>query len=330
MLAQWPKSVSRDLRLTPGKTALRCGSPASPPVLEAHRVAEEAEKAVLSLPEACRAGYEPFIVCLAVDEPAIHLMPLHFLPERSRGIVAHDSLHQLAVAAKLEYARNRWLDGMVDGDVGAPGLTLAVHGLNDALLALINSRYARVLHGPAAGTFFATLASLHARHALSVILDRTWSGRPETRIILEKYVEHAEARHGPVRAPVDAVLLLAGASEEDLQRARLSWHRWALGVQFYDDALDTEEDFRNHSPSWAVSRTLEHFPGRLPDTDLFYETALREGVVCESLAHAESFFAESARLAEPSFPSWATFQRECLAQARVLREDYEKLVAGLA
>ena len=153
---------------------------------------------------------------------------------------------------------------------------------------------------------------------------------------LETYAEHARTRHGPVRAPVDAVLLLTGASESLLRRARSSWHNCALGVQFYDDALDVEEDFRNRNLTWVVGRTLHYFcqpsgdlaAHRMPDPDTFYERALAEGVVSEALSHAESYFAESASLAEPAFPSWVPFQKACLSQARRLREDYEKLVAG--
>lgn len=63
---------------------------------------------------------------------------------------------------------------------------------------------------------------------------------------------------------------------------------------------------------------------RLPDRDLFYETALRKGFVSES--RTETFFAEAARLAEPIFPSRAALQRECLSRAAGLREDYDKLV----
>lgn len=317
---------------TTGETPRRSAGSSRSATLNARRVAEDAEKKVLSLPEAQEEGFESFLAYLAVDEPAIHLMPLHFLPERSQGTVGHDILHELAVAAKLEYARNRWLDEMADS-TDPSALPLSTHRLNDALLGLIGSRYAGVLDGPAAEVFFPTLARLYARHGLSLLLDGAWSRRPESSIALEEYVEHARARHGPVRAPVDAVLLLAGAPEDELRSARSSWHLWALGVQFYDDALDVEEDFRDRNPSWVVSRTFEHFGGRdhaaerLPDPDLFYETALTEGVVCEALAHAESFFAGSARLAEPTFPSWAALQRACVSQARELREDYEKLVA---
>jgi hypothetical protein len=317
---------------TTGEAPRRGAGSSRSATLNARRVAEEAEATVLSLPEAQEEGFESFLAYLAVDEPAIHLMPLHFLPARLRDTVGDDSLRELAVAAKLEYARNRWLDEMADRT--APSvLPLSTHRLNDAVLGLIGSRYARVLDGPTAEVFFSTLARLHAGHGLSLLLDSAWSRRPEPRITLEEYVEHARARHGPVRAPVDAVLLLAGAPEDELRSARSSWHDWALGVQFYDDALDVEEDFRDRNASWVVSRTLERFGGRdraaerPPDPDLFYETALTEGVVCEALAHAESFFAGSARLAEQTFPSWAALQQACLAQARELREDYEKLVA---
>jgi hypothetical protein len=236
---------------TTGETPRRsAGSPAHSATLNARRVAEDAERTVLSLPEAQEEGFESFLAYLAVDEPAIHLMPLHFLPERLRGSVGDDSLQELAVAAKLEYARNRWLDEMADS-TDPSGLPLSTHRLNDALLALIGSRYAGVLDGPAAASFFPTLARLHARHSLSLVLDGAWSRHPAS-FTLEEYVEHARARHGPVRAPVDAVLLLAGASEDELHSARSSWHDWALGVQFYDDSLDVEEDFRDRNPSWVA------------------------------------------------------------------------------
>jgi hypothetical protein len=317
---------------TTGETPRRSAESSRFATLNARHVAEVAERRVLSLPEAQEEGFESFLAYLVVDEPAIHLMPLHFLPERSRGNVGHDSLHELAVAAKLEYARNRWLDEMADSS-DPSALPLSTHRLNDAVLTLIGSRYTGVLDGTAAEVFFPTLARLYARHGLSLVLDSAWSRHPAPSITLEEYVEHARARHGPVRAPVDAVLLLAGAPEDELRCARSSWHDWALGVQFYDDALDVEEDFRDGNPSWVVSRTFEHFGGRdhaaerLPDPDLFYEMALTEGVISEALARAESFFANSARLAETTFPSWAALQLACASQARELREDYERLVA---
>jgi hypothetical protein len=304
-------------------------------MLIARRIGEEAERAALSLPLTREKVFESYYTYLAVDEPAVHLMPLHFLPYASREQVGEGSLRELAVAGKLEYARNRWLDEMVDHPGSAPGLSPA-HLLNDALITLINSRYARVLDGAAAASFFPVLSVLHARHGLSLILDGTRFGRFIPPTTLEEYAEHARTRHGPVRAPVDAVLLLTGAAESLVQRARSSWHNWALGVQFYDDAIDVEEDFRNRNLTWAVGCTLDYFHRsadnpdiqRMPDPDTFYERALAEGVVSEALSHAESFFAESARLAEPAFPSWVPFQKACMSQARRLREDYEKLVTG--
>jgi hypothetical protein len=304
------------------------GLPAST-TLNARQIGEEAERAALSLPLTREKVFESYYTYLTVDEPAVHLMPLHFLPHASRQQVGEGALCELAVAGKLEYARNRWLDEMVDHPGTAPGLSPA-HRLNDALITLISSRYAGVLDGAVAASFFTVLAELHARHGLSLIVD---GARFRGVVTLEEYAEHARRRHGPVRAPVDALLLLTGAADSLLRRARSSWHNWALGVQFYDDALDVEEDFRNRNLTWAVGRTLHYFHQAphnptMPDPDTFYERALAEGVVSEALSHAESFFAESARLAEGTFPSWVHFQNACVSQARRLREDYEKLVTG--
>ena len=65
-----------------------------------------------------------------------------------------------------------------------------------------------------------------------------------------------------------------------------------------------------------------------PRIDAFYEKALREGVICETLEHAGSFFDEAARLAEPEFPGWVTYQQACAGRVENLRVDYEKLLAG--
>ena len=139
-------------------------------MLNASRIGEEAEMAALSLPLRREKVFESYYTYLTVDEPAVHLMPLHFLPNASREQVSEGVLRELAVAGKLEYARNRWLDEMVDHPGSAPGLSLA-HRLNDALITLINARYARVLDGAAAESFFPVLSVLHARHGLSLILD---------------------------------------------------------------------------------------------------------------------------------------------------------------
>jgi hypothetical protein len=304
-------------------------------MLSARSIGESAERAALSLPLAHGPVFEAFYSYVIVDEPAVHLMPLHFLPITSGERVDEGSLQELAVASKLEYARNRWLDELVDKPCSAPELS-AQHRLNEALLGLIHSRYSLVLNGPVATVFFSVLSNLYASYGLSLVLDSTWYRNSTSSLDLEEYAEHARMRHGPVRAPLDAVLLLVEADDELLERARSSWHNWALGVQFYDDALDVEEDFRDRNLSWTVARTLECFVGHsdYPDMqsliarDAFYEKALREGVICETLGHAESFFAEAARLAEPTFPGWVTYQHACVRRVRHLREDYEKLLAG--
>jgi hypothetical protein len=302
-------------------------------MLSARSIGEKAERAALSLSLAHGPVFEAFYSYVIVDEPAVHLMPVHFLPITLRERVDEGSLQDLAIASKLEYARNRWLDELVDEPCSEPELS-AQHRLNGALLGLIHSRYSLALDGPVAAPFFSILSGLYACYGLSLVLDSTWYRNPTSSMDLEEYAEHARMRHGPVRAPLDAVLLLVGADDELLERARSSWHNWALGVQFYDDALDIEEDFRDRNLSWTVARTLQCFDGYHPDPqsptarDAFYERALKEGVIRETLGHAESFFAEAARLAEPTFPGWVTYQHACASRVKRLREDYEKLLAG--
>ena len=297
-------------------------------MLEARRVGEAAERAFLALPIERDEGFESVYSYLVVDEPAVHLMPLHFCPAGARRSVGAGALHALGVAAKLEYARNRWVDEVVDAG-GGVSLTSA-HRLHDTLLALINDRYSKAL-GNALGGFLPTLADLHARYAMSLALDGRVSLSSRRPMSLDDYVQHARARHGPYRAPIDAVLILAGTSEQVLQKARASWHSWALGVQLYDDAVDVEEDFRNLNPSWTVQRALEG-AGEIPGwgaslgPDAFYETALSKGAVVETLDQAESFFKESCREAGRLFPSWAALQRSCLVQTRKLREDLQAAI----
>lgn len=304
-----------------------------PPILDARRVADEAEGLVRALPVAKHKQFESLYSYLIVDEPSVHLLPLHFLPSESAGAVGSSTLHDLGVIAKLEYARNRWLDEMVDAKDSSLS-PLTVHRLNDAVIALINDRYRKVLGPSVAAPFYAVLADLHARHGLSLVLDGWRAGYPECIMSLKEYVDHARARHGPMRAPLDALLLITGAPKRRVRKARSSWHNWELGVQFYDDAIDVEEDFRDRNCSWVVSRTLEIFhsqldPGNssvLPDPDEFYRVSLTKGVVCQALTYAERFFAASASQAEQTFPTWAAFQSQCMRRTFSLREDYEKIV----
>jgi hypothetical protein len=306
----------------------------NPQILDGRRVAEEAEAVIRALPVPKHEQFASLYSCLIIDEPSVQLLPLHFLPSELDGTVDSATLHHLGVAAKLEYARNRWLDEMVDAENPSP-LPLAAHRLNDVILALISDRYKKVLDASVAATFYATLADLHARHGLSLILDGWRAPYPECAMRLKEYVEHAKARHGPMRAPLDALLLITNAPERRIRKARTSWHNWALGVQFYDDAIDVEQDFQDSNLSWVVSRTLEIFHSQLdqedsagiPNPDEFYKIALTEGVVCQALTYAERFFAASASQADHTFPTWAAFQIQCLNRTVSLREDYEKMIA---
>lgn len=113
-------------------------------------------------------AFETFYKYLSIDEPAVHLLPLHFLPHASRGQVGEGALYELAAAAKFEYARNRWLDAVADRAGAAPGQS-STHRVNDALLEFIHSRYSSVLEGSVAEKFFGVLSNLYARHELREI-----------------------------------------------------------------------------------------------------------------------------------------------------------------
>lgn len=272
------------------------------------------------------AEFERFYMYLVVDEPIVQLMPGYFLPPWAEHSVQPESLRALAVAAKLENARNRWLDEMVDDHEACASLTSSQE-LNKAIVGLTNDLYASVLPRTVAADFFERLAMLYARHSLSLVLDgkrRTLLERP---ITLTDYEVHAKARHSSVRAPLDALLTLVEADEDQRTRATDSWHSWGLGAQLYDDALDIEEDFRQGLITWTVSRTMEYFEGQVPeDPNEFYGVALKEGVIIQTLKRAEAHFSQAAELARSRFPRWTPVQHGCRRQARALREDYEGLL----
>lgn len=308
-------------------------SPASgPPLLDARSVGETAERAVLSIALPREKAFEALHNYVAVDEPAVHLMPLHFLPRSSPSAVERGCLHPLGVAAKLEYARSRWIDEIVD--VGPMESSSAVHRLHDALLDLVFAKYSEALRGRA-GTFFQTLVDLYARHTVSVAVDGSRARATAPPLTAEEYSAQVSARNESFRASVDAVLLLAGASEEIARGARESWRLWVLGAQLYDDALDVEEDFESNHLTWTVARTLAGLHGdgagdRRPDQDAFYEAALTGGALAGTLSWAESCFESAARLAETEFPSWAALQQGCITQTSRLRGDLQKLASETA
>ncbi len=301
--------------------------------LDARSVGEAAESSVLALRVPRDRAFAALYNYLVVDEPAVHLMPLHFLPRSCRRDLASSNLHTLGVAAKLEYVRSRWVDEVLDS--GCTESLLAAHVLHGDLVELILARYSEVLIGGKAGAFFKTLAGLYARHGASLAVDGS-EARQRSGVLPEKeYSSQVHARNGSFRACVDAVLLLVGAPDETLDRARQAWHLWVLGAQLYDDALDVEEDFESGSGSWTVYRTLAGIGAPMgggggPDRDAFYEAALVEGALVETLAWAESCFRSAASLADDEFPSWAALQRACIVQTSKLRADFESLATRIA
>lgn len=278
------------------------------------------------LPRAGRAEHDSFYAYLVVDEPIIQLVPGYFLPVRAEPKIEPESLRLLAVAAKLENARARWIDELVDHQE-FPVSPVSSHELNEAVIDLVHDCYSEVLPDESAAAFFKRLGILYARNSLSLVLDgKRWHSL-ERPVTLAAYEAHARVRHSPVRATLDALLTLVGADRDQWARATDSWHAWGFGAQLYDDALDIEEDFRSGTLTWTVGRTLECFEGGVPtDPDDFYETALRKGIVVETLKYAEAYFARAAELARQDFPRWVPVQEGCGQQARTLREDYERLL----
>lgn len=289
-------------------------------------VCQEAIEAACGLPYVHEFEFEKFYTYLAVDEPIVQLMPGYLLPVWAEQKIRSETLHALAVAAKLENARNRWLDDLVDNRNIKVSLATSQR-LNEAVVDLVNRRYAQVLPDGMAARFFERLTKLYARHALSLLLDGKQDILSRPPLALADYEAHAEARHGPVRAALEALLILLEADQDHCNGATRSWHAWGLGAQLYDDALDVEEDFRHGSLTWTVSRTLEFFGDRSPEnSEEFYGVALKEGVVTQTLMRAEKHFIRAAELARGTFPRWSNVQQGCVQQARALREDYERLL----
>lgn len=271
--------------------------------------------------------FERFYSYLLVDEPIIQLMPGYLLPVWAEQIVKPETLRVLAVAAKLENARNRWLDNMVDSPESLAS-SAPSHELNEAIVALTNRLYRIVLPDDLAGTFFERLATLYARHSLALIFDSKREVARKCFAEIKDYETHAKARHCSVRAPLDALLTLLRTDVGQYETVTDSWHAWGLGAQLYDDALDVEEDFRLGTMTWTVSCTLEGFKPRVPeDSDEFYGAALKKGVVTRTLERAEEHFARAAELARSNFPRWVPVQDGWKQQTRALREDYESLFA---
>jgi hypothetical protein len=279
---------------------------------------------VEALPEAKEGALSGLYPFLAANDPVIDELPFLFLPECPRRPPAGDALRHVAVAGRLLYAQVRWLDHLAD-DQDAVGPLGAVHRLNAALDALIRSRFAAVLtNHPSSASFFSSLAHLQLRYAASLAID---SASTHSGLDLPEYVEHAKARAAPVRAPVDAALLLASASEAEMEHAGRSFEDCAAGLQLYDDAQDVEEDFRNGRLSWIVSETLRTSGGK-SDADSFYETALLGGAIDRNLEAADCLFGKAIASVEDLFPRWIEYLKSRQNLVRKLRLDLRELVSS--
>jgi len=300
-------------------------------ILDPELVREEAVAFASSLAEAQGQAFERFRSFL-VDEPNMETLPVRFLPSRAYGFVTRDALHDVAVAGKLVYAQIRWLDDVADGPSPVGEGWSSLHHLNTALTDLIRTTFTKALGPSKAGPFLAVLAVLYARYAASLAADNGFRRAGHGSVSYEIYVDHARARAAPVLAPVEAVLLLAEASEDETHKARHCLESCAAGLQLYDDALDIEEDFESGRMSWVVGETLwairERHDDRSPDADAFYRTALISGCLSRNLTAAETLFEEAISLAEPEFPLFTEYVRAELHNARGFREDLKELTAS--
>lgn len=226
------------------------------------------------------------------------------------------------------------LDELADAAAAGEPVNLSAHRLNAKLACLVRAHYRRALPEPVLGPFFEIVAALYAGHSLSLALDAANLRTVRLELSLDDYVAHARARHGPARTSLDAVLLASDATKEVLDRARESWHFCTLALQFYDDVLDFEEDLEAGKYTWTVVQALKVSGGAHMADDVsgdqaelvqYYKAALTEGVLVESLRHAEAFLRESARLADPLFPSWVAFQEAGVTHMSALRSEYEVL-----
>jgi len=301
------------------------------PHIESESVRAVAAAAVLSNSEA--KGNEALgrlLPFLLIPEPVVEELPVYFLPPGAERVVDEQKLREIAVAGRLVYAQVRWLDDLADsnGPSDPPG---SVHRLAEALASEAGRRFtASLADSRDRADFFSSLVHLHACYAASLTVDGAWGQSSPVPLGLEDYVEHAKARAAPLRAPLDALLLLVGASETEAKRARSCFELCAAALQLHDDALDVEEDFEAGRLSWVVSETL-HSLGDLdktPDADEFYEAALLGGFLERNLAGAEALFRRALALAEGRLPRCVEFLKKEARSTCAMKDDIAELVAA--
>lgn len=281
-------------------------------------VAQEAAAALLELPQAQLNGSLPSLATyLAFDAPTVDPMPIMFFragsdePRRDPDLLVR--ARRLAVGGRLLVARVRWLDEMVDSGkpLGAPA---GVHSLAASVREKALSYFASCLGEDHQAEFLALLAGLEARHAVSLAIDAASggmfrSGGGPVKVELESYAEQARARAMMASAPVEAHLMIVGASTEERRRARLCLGALAVAWQLGDDVLDLEEDYRDGGLSWIISETLRDLPeeGQPPGTDEFYEAALFGGHVRRALELSLTNYDEAVHAAGDLFPGAKAF-----------------------
>lgn len=297
-------------------------------------VAEEAAAAVLALPEARLNGALPSLAgYLAFEAPAVDPLPFFFLRECWEDPALPGRARRFAVGGRLLVARVRWLDEMIDS--GRPaGTPDEVHRLSTAVHSEALSYFESGFEGArGAGEFLGLLAGLEARYAVSLAVDACSSGvlaKPGTfaRVGLGAYAEQAKARAMVASAAVEAVLLVAGATDCDRSRARRCLGAFAVAWQLYDDVLDLEEDYRDGRLSWIVSETLRGLPGDrpLPEPDAFYEAALLGGHVLRALEESLASYHEAEQAAGDLFPRIARFLAEETLKTEEMISDLAEIV----
>jgi hypothetical protein len=291
-----------------------------------------AVRAVLSTPEAdgneALAGLVHFLV---IPEPVVEELPALFLPPGVEEGVDAAALLKIAVAGKILYAKIRWLDDLADSAKPSGDPSGAVHRLAEGVTREALGRFDAVLYGnDGAAGFFSSLAVLNLRYAASLAIDGASrvSAAPAS-LGLDDYVTHAKARAAPMRAPLDALLVLVSADKETAEAAHSCFEVTAAAKQLHDDAADVEEDYRDGRLSWVVAETLLRLgnPDPRPGADEFYEAALLKGVVERNLAETEKLYLEAMALAEDRFPGCLSYLMREAREARTMKEDLARIVA---
>jgi hypothetical protein len=312
------------------------------PDIQPRQIREEALGLFQEIPfyEAIENSARSILALLAVEDDIFDLLPLHFVAEQGGAPAAEISEQQLfplCVAGKLLYAQTRWLDSVLD-DYELLRDHELMHSINETLTQRVHALFSEALGRELSCSVFSTLASLRARHSLSLTLDADLvdsSDLAKRYTFFDDYVTQAKARAAPVRASIDAILLLAETPEQISRRALDSFECFAVGAQLYDDALDLEEDFKADRPSWLVCQTLRCMKsqenthaGDSQLIDQFYETALLRGTLSQNLIKAQGFFDISRKLANSKFPRWAERCNLIASRINKLRSDYEDIVSS--